>query len=224
MAWKPHNTPIIGSIFDNPDEERKLKTMKQVGQSYERARPQTSQARLNMLANQLGAFGPVNNAMATMYGPAATVDMDSFLRNPYTGATINKGGTPDTRIGAGVGAGAGAALGSGVDTSAGAGIGAAIGGMPGASIGGAINGPQATAGSPGTVSMGPQPRSAPMPGPGEGMPGMDSRASMHPAQTGSTDAILQTIERQRRAEAAKRMPGPMPAQNQSSPYPPKRNV
>ena len=200
MAWQVHNTPIIGSFFDNPDEERKLKTMKQVGQSYERARPHTAQARLNMLANQLGAFGPVNNAMKTMYGPAAGVDMDSFLRNPYTGATVPKPGSGNTDIGSAIGGAVGmAAVQPGSDGHAGSQSGPSFTGSPA----GNISGPSSRMPGPGDITSVPQ----------------VSPQAQQAIDAGSTDAISRAIAQRRQAQAASRMPGPMGYGPQTSPYP-----
>lgn len=72
MDFGMHELPIVGGLFRNPQEEFKAQQMNTAARTMAAARPEMTQARLNSLRQASAAMQPVNNALATMYGPGAT--------------------------------------------------------------------------------------------------------------------------------------------------------
>lgn len=60
-------------------------------------RPEMEQSRVNSLQNQLGAYKPMNNALTSMYGPGAALDLTA--RSPLTPGQTSIGAPNQNDIG-----------------------------------------------------------------------------------------------------------------------------
>lgn len=60
-------------------------------------RPEMEQSRVNALQNQLGAYKPMNNALTSMYGPGAALDLTA--RSPLTPGQTSIGAPNQNDIG-----------------------------------------------------------------------------------------------------------------------------
>jgi len=98
MALSPlADLPVVGSLFGPSSEQKKRERELQeaIAQSkamYAQYRPQARGAHLSGLADRAALFGPVNDAIARLYGSDAMFDLSAFGRDPF-GATAGPGFT-----------------------------------------------------------------------------------------------------------------------------------
>ena len=74
--WNPSKMPLFGQFFQNPDEEAMKQKLAEASQLMAAYRPQMADAQNQSLQNQMSMYRPVNNAMAAMYGPSGTFDLE----------------------------------------------------------------------------------------------------------------------------------------------------
>jgi hypothetical protein len=68
-----YNIPVIGGAFENPQTADKVKTMLASGKYYQQQRPEQVQTQMNMLNNQLAAYQPMADVMASLGLPTEGV-------------------------------------------------------------------------------------------------------------------------------------------------------
>lgn len=72
MDLSMHKMPVVGGFFQNPQETFMQDQMQRAGQAYGMYRPEAAQGGLNAMNMTAQQMQPVNNALASMYGPQAT--------------------------------------------------------------------------------------------------------------------------------------------------------
>lgn len=72
MDLSMHKMPVVGGFFQNPQETFMQDQMQRGGQAYGMYRPEAAQGGLNAMNMTAQQMQPVNNALASMYGPQAT--------------------------------------------------------------------------------------------------------------------------------------------------------
>lgn len=82
LGIAPHELPIVGGFFDNPEQEALQRQLEQNAARLRELQPQMFEGRMQGLRQQLGALGPANNMLAAMYGPGASVDMTALGQSP----------------------------------------------------------------------------------------------------------------------------------------------
>jgi|GEM_PF-5081953 len=95
MGMGLHNVPLVGGLFENPEEENLQQSMEQARQAYAQYRPMAEQARLNALAQTASLFQPVNRALGEMYGPGAQMSMP--VQSPLPEGMTGVGGQATSR-------------------------------------------------------------------------------------------------------------------------------
>jgi hypothetical protein len=86
-----YNFPIIGSLFQNPNETHKQTQFSQAGRAYSAYRPELAQARMNALGNRLQSYQGANNVLAAMMGGRGGFGQNQFMSNPMGPSMLNQG-------------------------------------------------------------------------------------------------------------------------------------
>jgi hypothetical protein len=90
LGVEKHNLPIVGGLFENPNEQALLREYQQAADQYRAFAPVQGDARMNALGSQLAAYQPMNNMLGQMGGPQAQIPMDKVFADPrgqgYPGA------------------------------------------------------------------------------------------------------------------------------------------
>jgi hypothetical protein len=83
-----NSLPVAGGLFESlwgsPEQEAKQKAMAEAQQAMFAYRPVAMDARLGAMNNMSAAFGPMQQLMGQMYGPAAQTDMSKLIGNPFS--------------------------------------------------------------------------------------------------------------------------------------------
>ena len=80
----PYKMPIIGSLFQNPDELHQKRQMHNMALAYGAMRPETQAAQENVLRQTSLAYQPYQNLMAMGYGASAATPTEGMFRNPMS--------------------------------------------------------------------------------------------------------------------------------------------
>ena len=71
------------SIFGDDEAEAHRKALQEAQSKMWAYRPEAQQARMNVMGNMSHAFAPMNNALTSVYGPGAAIDMSKIIQNPF---------------------------------------------------------------------------------------------------------------------------------------------
>ena len=74
----------MGQFFQNPYALQKQQAMGDVGQQLQAYRPEFQQAQMNAMRQQMAMMQPMQNALGSMYGPAAQFDLEQGVQNPFS--------------------------------------------------------------------------------------------------------------------------------------------
>lgn len=85
-----YNFPVIGSLFQNPNETHKQTQFSQSGRAYSAYRPELAQARMNALGNRLSSYQGANNVLAAMMG-GRSAGGQQLMHNPMGPSMLNQG-------------------------------------------------------------------------------------------------------------------------------------
>lgn len=91
MDLSLYNMPVIGSFFQNPNEQHQREQMSRSAEAFSQYRPEYAQARMNALANQMSVMQPVQNALTRMYGNAGALNTGQALTNPMGPSMMQQG-------------------------------------------------------------------------------------------------------------------------------------
>jgi hypothetical protein len=80
-AFQLYNAPVVGGAFENPQEADKQRTMAASAKYVQQQRPEQVQTQMNMLNNQLAAYQPAADVMASLGLPTQGVQYTGV--NPY---------------------------------------------------------------------------------------------------------------------------------------------
>lgn len=92
MDLSPHKLPLIGTFFQDPNEQFKQEQFHQAGQAYGAYRPENAQARMNALRNAQSAYQGANDLLATFQGGRGRgIDTTQMYRNPMGPTMMTQG-------------------------------------------------------------------------------------------------------------------------------------
>lgn len=76
--------PILGSLYDSPEEQRAQEQLERTADNYRRMKPEVAQSYANVMGNQLSALEPQNNFLGGMVGEEFMLDLDKLKQSPVT--------------------------------------------------------------------------------------------------------------------------------------------
>jgi hypothetical protein len=98
-VFQLYNVPIVGGAFENPKEADKQRTMAATTKYVQQQRPEQVQTQMNMLNNQLSAYQPAADVMASLGLPTQGVQyagVNPYGQSAYGGWTGLGGAPPAT--------------------------------------------------------------------------------------------------------------------------------